>query len=58
MNALSQKKILATLQANWMNGTHLGSQKAIAKSLIKLNLNPGNAAALADSQPAWTPMRP
>ncbi len=47
VNALSQKKILATLEANWMNGTHLGSQKAIAKSLIKLNLNPGNACALA-----------
>ena len=47
VNALSQKNILATLQANWMNGTHLDSQKAIAKSLIKLNLNPGNAADLA-----------
>jgi hypothetical protein len=47
VNALSQKKILATLQANWMNGTQLGSQKSIAKSLIKLNLNPGNASALA-----------
>jgi hypothetical protein len=47
VNALSQKKILATLEANWMNGTHLGSQKAIAKSLIKLNLNPRNAGALA-----------
>ncbi|HEV2202856.1 MAG TPA: hypothetical protein VGR73_23810 [Bryobacteraceae bacterium] len=47
VNALSQTRILATLQANWMNGTDLGSQKAIAKSLIKLNLNPGNASALA-----------
>jgi hypothetical protein len=47
VNALSQKKILATLEANWMNGTHLGGKKAIAKSLIKLNLNPGNASALA-----------
>ena len=46
-NALPQRKILATLQANWMNGTDLGSQKSIAKSLIKLNLNAGNAAALA-----------
>ena len=46
-SALPQQKILATLQANWMNGTDLGSQKAIAKSLIKLNLNAGNAAALA-----------
>jgi hypothetical protein len=47
VNALSQQKILATLQANWFNGTDLGSQKSIAKSLIKLNLNAGNAAALA-----------
>jgi hypothetical protein len=46
-NALSQKKILETLKANWFNGTDLASQKAIAKSLIKLNLNPNNAAALA-----------
>jgi|HubBroStandDraft_1064217.scaffolds.fasta_scaffold72114_2 hypothetical protein len=46
-NALPQKKVLATLQANWMNGTDLGSQKSIAKSLIKLNLSPGNASALA-----------
>jgi hypothetical protein len=49
VNALSQKKIVATLQANWMNGTQLGSQKAIAKSLIKLNLHPRNAAALAEA---------
>jgi hypothetical protein len=47
VNAMSQTKILATLQANWMNGTDLGSQKSIAKSLIKLNLNPANAPALA-----------
>jgi hypothetical protein len=47
VNALSQKKILATLQANWMNGTQLSSQKSIAKSLIKLNLNPRNAFAMA-----------
>jgi len=47
VNALSQQKVLATLQANWFNGTDLGSQKSIAKSLIKLNLNAGNAAALA-----------
>lgn len=49
VNALSQKKIVATLQANWMNGTQLGSQKAIAKSLIKLNLHPRNAVALAEA---------
>ena len=46
-NALSQPKIVDTLQANWYNGTDLASQKAIAKTLIKLNLAPGNAAALA-----------
>ena len=46
-NALSQQKIIATLQANWFNGTDLASQKAIAKSLIKLNLNAANAAAVA-----------
>jgi hypothetical protein len=46
-NALSQDKILATLQANWFNGTDLGSQKSIAKSLIKLNLSAGNAEDLA-----------
>jgi hypothetical protein len=49
VNALSQKKIVATLEANWMNGTDLGSQKAIAKSLIKLNLHPRNARALANA---------
>jgi hypothetical protein len=47
MNALSQAKIIATLQANWMNGADLGSQKSIAKSLIKLSLSPQNAPALA-----------
>jgi hypothetical protein len=46
-NSLSPEKILETLKANWYNGTDLASQKAIAKSLIKLNLNPANAAALA-----------
>jgi len=46
-NALSQAKITDTLKANWFNGTDLASQKAIAKSLIKLNLNTANAADLA-----------
>jgi hypothetical protein len=46
-NALSQDKIVATLKANWSNGTDLSSQKSIAKSLIKLNLNTSNAPALA-----------
>lgn len=46
-SAMPAVKILATLKANWMNGTDLGSQKSIAKSLVKLNLNQGNANALA-----------
>lgn len=46
-NALAPVKIDNTLEANWMNGTDLDSQKAIAKSLIKLNLNPNNAGDLA-----------
>jgi hypothetical protein len=46
-NALSHSEIFATLEANWMNGTDLGSQKAIAKSLIKLNLNQDNAESVA-----------
>jgi hypothetical protein len=49
VNALSQTKILATLKANWMNGTDIGSQKAIAKSLIKLNLSTQNAGDLANA---------
>jgi len=46
-SGLTQNKIILTLRANWYNGTDLSSQKAIAKSLIKVGLNPGNAAALA-----------
>lgn len=46
-NALPQAGILESLLSNWINGTDLGSQKAIAKSLIKLHLSAGNAAALA-----------
>jgi hypothetical protein len=46
-NALPLQKILQTVEANWVNGTDLGSQKAIAKSLIKLHLGAGNAAAVA-----------
>jgi hypothetical protein len=48
VNAFSQEKIIATLEANWMNGADLASQKATAKSLIKLNLHPQNARALAN----------
>jgi len=46
-SALSQRQILAMLEANWMGGTDLANQKAIAKSLIKLNLHTSNAALLA-----------
>lgn len=46
-NALSQAEVLDTLKGNWFNGTDLKSQKLIAKSLLKLHLNSGNAAALA-----------
>jgi len=46
-NALPQDQILKTLQANWYNGTDLGSQKSIAKSLIKMGLTAGNSGDLA-----------
>lgn len=46
-NGLTQSKIVDTLKANWFNGKDLESQKAIAKSLIKVGLTTGNAAALA-----------
>lgn len=47
VNALPRAKILDTLLANWVNGNDLASQKAIAKSLIKMHLSAGNAAAVA-----------
>jgi hypothetical protein len=47
VNALPQANILQTLEANWVNGTDLASQKAIAKSLIKLHLSPSSATAVA-----------
>ena len=47
VNALPQTKILESLEANWVNGNDLASQKAIAKSLIKLHLSSVNAAAVA-----------
>lgn len=46
-NSLSLKDVLNTLKGNWFNGTELGSQKSIAKSLIKLHLNTSNAATVA-----------
>jgi hypothetical protein len=47
VNSLPRKNILETVEANWVNGTDVASQKAIAKSLIKLHLSEGNAATLA-----------
>jgi len=47
INALPQSGIVETLRSNWVNGNDLTSQKAIAKSLIKLHLSADNAAALA-----------
>jgi hypothetical protein len=49
VNGLGQAQTIRILRANWYNGQDLISQKAIAKSLIKLALNPGNAAAVADA---------
>jgi hypothetical protein len=48
-NAIPQGNIVASLKANWYNGTDLGSQKSIAKSLIKMRLSEGNAANLASA---------
>lgn len=47
VNALPRQNVLETIAANWVNGNDLGSQKSIAKSLIKLHLSEGNAAAVA-----------
>jgi hypothetical protein len=44
---LTRASIVDTLKANWYNGTDLTSQKAIAKSLIKVCLNSANSADLA-----------
>lgn len=46
-SALGQASILLTLRANWMNGMAAGDQKSIAKALVKLNLTPDTAGALA-----------
>ena len=45
--SLSLGSVLDTLKANWINGSSLPDQKAIAKSLIKLRLNAASAAFLA-----------
>jgi hypothetical protein len=46
-NAMGLADVLDSLQENWFNGTDLASQKAIAKSLIKLNFNPDSANKMA-----------
>jgi hypothetical protein len=46
-NVLPQNSVINTLKGNWYNGTDLNSQKAIAKSLIRLNLNTDNAPTVA-----------
>jgi hypothetical protein len=43
----SEKELLHILHGNWINGTPLADQKAIAKSLIKLRLNKNNAESFA-----------
>lgn len=47
-NPLALAAVLATLKANWLNGTALADQKAIAKSLVKLRLDAINAGHLAE----------
>ncbi|HUB00463.1 MAG TPA: hypothetical protein VMA34_19175 [Terracidiphilus sp.] len=47
VNGLNQDRILDTLRANWYNGQDLASQKSVAKTLIKLGLNTGNATDVA-----------
>ena len=47
LNAMPLDGVLGTLHANWINGTALAGQKAIAKSLIKLRFNEASAPALA-----------
>lgn len=46
-NPLGFPLLLETLKANWLNGTALGDQKAIAKSLLKLRLNTSTATHYA-----------
>ena len=44
---LPLNRMLGVLRANWLNGTPLGDQKQIAKTLIKLRLNADSAGHLA-----------
>jgi hypothetical protein len=47
VSATSQKAILATARANWLNGMALADQKSALKALIKLRLNSDTAPNLA-----------
>ena len=49
LSGTGQTSALATLRANWLNGMALGDQKAVAKSLVKLNLTEATAAKMAAS---------
>jgi hypothetical protein len=44
---LTYASVYANLKANWINGTDLGHQKEIAKSLLKLRLSATTAAVFA-----------
>lgn len=55
VSATSQKNIIATARANWINGLSIADQKGTLKALLKLRLNPSSApgfAAFADLDPA------
>jgi len=47
MSPTSFHAVLANLRANWMNGTALPEQKAVAKSLLNLRLSPDTAKTMA-----------
>jgi hypothetical protein len=44
---IASPKIVTTLHSNWINGSPLSDQKAIAKSLIKLRFSKANARRFA-----------
>ncbi|MCA7120557.1 MAG: hypothetical protein LGL72_14430 [Acidibrevibacterium sp.] len=46
-NPLGLRSVRATLFANWLNGMALADQRSIAKTLVKLRLDPENAPSLA-----------
>jgi hypothetical protein len=46
-DAADRRRLAGTLRGNWINGTALAEQKAIAKSLVKLRLSPDTAGAFA-----------